>query len=53
MIKPLKSSRTGLLAGVFDPVHIGHLFMAYLAMEAANLSKAGDGTFNMPKSLSC
>jgi len=39
MIKPLKSSRTGLLAGVFDPVHIGHLFMAYLAMEAANLDR--------------
>jgi len=39
MIKPSKYFRTGLLAGVFDPIHIGHLFMAHLAMEAASLDR--------------
>jgi len=46
--KPLKSSRTGLLAGVFDPVHIGHMFMAYLAMKPLILTGFGCPTHIPP-----
>ncbi|WP_018962880.1 nicotinate (nicotinamide) nucleotide adenylyltransferase [Coprothermobacter platensis] len=48
MIRPSKSSKIGILSGVFDPVHVGHLFMAYLAMETVPLDSIWFIPTNVP-----